>query len=132
MKLTKMKIRPFLELLAFSGIALLGCFSIVQAQQGSISISPASIDAKVKRGTSYTQNFTLTNNTDNRLRFHCSLTDFWYDENNNRLTGRPGTLPRSASAWIQFSPADVIIAPNSTATVKAVITIPQGVSASIQ
>lgn len=130
MKLTTMKIHKFLRLTAFSVIILFICFNIAQAQAASVSISPASIDAKVKRGASYTQTFTLTNNTGTRLLLHCSLTDFWYDENNTRLTGRAGTLPRSASLWIQFSPAEVVIEPNSTATVKAVITIPQNVSGS--
>ncbi len=96
-----------------------------QAQAASVAISPASIDAKVKSGSSYTQTFTLSNNTAVPLRFRCSVNDIWYDQNNNRLNGRPGTLPRSASLWMQFTPSEVIVAPHSSALVKAVITIPQ-------
>ncbi len=136
-KLTTMKTIKILRPLAYSCLILLGCLSGTQAQQpqikarqASLAVSPASVDAKVKRGASYTQNFTLTNSTGTRLKFRCSVGDFWYDENNKRLTGRAGTLPRSASLWLQFSSEEVIIEPFSSAVVKAVITVPPGVSGS--
>jgi hypothetical protein len=94
-------------------------------QQNSLGVSPASVDAKVKRGASYTETYTLSNNTATRLRFRCSVSDYWYDVNNQRVTGRPGTLPRSASPWVQFSPAEVVVEPHGQATVRAVITVPQ-------
>jgi hypothetical protein len=113
-------------LLLLAALALCSCFSYVQAQKrsASISITPASIDAKVKRGSSYTQLFTLTNSTNTRLRFKCSSADMGYDENNNRLTGRAGTLPRSASLWIEFSPTEIVIEPHSSGTVKVLVTVP--------
>lgn len=113
----------------FSSIVIiLAGFSALFAQTASVTISPASIDAKVKRGASYTQNFVITNNTPERLKFTCSFNDFWYDEKNNRLTGKAGTLPRSASLWMQFTPSEIIVEPKSSATVKAVITVPLTVS----
>lgn len=104
-------------------VLLLG-FSAVSAQQNSLGVSPASVEVKVKRGSTYTQSYTLFNNTSERLSFSCSVIDYWYDEQNKRLTGRPGTLPRSASPWVQFSPAEVIVEPHSSAVVKATITVP--------
>ena len=128
MKTNKYK---FLKLLFCSAIILAGCFNRAPAQQqASVAITPASIDTKVKRGASYTQNFTLSNNTGTRLRFRCYANDMWYDGQNKRLTGRAGTYPRSASLWMQFMPSEVIIEPRSSAVVKAVITIPQNVSGS--
>lgn len=96
-----------------------------QQQQQSLGLAPAFVDANVKRGATYVQNFTIANQTTTRLRFRCSTADYWYDEQNGKLLGRPGTLPRSASTWMQFTPAEVIIEPNSSAIVKAVISIPQ-------
>jgi hypothetical protein len=116
--------------LFFLGITLLISFGVVQAQQASIAITPASIDANIKRGASYTQKFTLTNNTDTRLRFRCSISDIWYDEQNIRMNGRAGTLPRSASLWIQFLPSEIIVEPHSAAVVRAVITVPPGATGS--
>jgi len=110
--------------------ALVQCFGYAQAQQNSVAITPASIDARVKRGAGYTQTFTLTNNTETRLHFKCSVADVWYDERNNRITGNPGTLPRSASPWVQFLPAEVVIEPRSSIAVKAIITVPLGATGS--
>jgi hypothetical protein len=106
-------------------LAVLFCsLGAAQAQQASIGVAPASVEAKVKRGSTYTQTYTLFNNTNERMRFRCSLIDYWYDENNKRLTGRPGTLPRSASLWVQFSPSELIVEAHSTASVKATISVP--------
>lgn len=106
-------------------VALLLCSaSLSRAQQNSVGVSPASIDAKVKRGSTYTQIYTLFNNTSERLRFSCSVLDYWYDENNRRVTSRPGTLPHTASLWVQFSPSELIVEPKSSANVKVIITVP--------
>lgn len=115
---------------AFLAIILMALCGAIRAQTASVAVSPASIDSKVKRGAAYTQSFTITNSTGARLRFRCSTSDMWYDEQNNRLTGRAGTLPRSASLWMQFAPSEVVVEPNSSAVVKAVITIPSNVSGS--
>ncbi len=96
----------------------------------SLGISPASIDAKVKRASSYTQNFTLSNSTNQKLRITVSLEDMWYDEQNKRLVGRPGTLPRSASPWIQLIPGEVVVEPHSSVDIKAVITVPSNAAGS--
>lgn len=112
-------------------ICLLGsCLGAAFAQQSSVGITPASVDAKVKRGASYTQNFTIVNKTGAALKFRSSVQDVWYDELNNRVTGRAGTLQRSASLWIQFSPAEFTVENNSSTVVKAVITVPPGASGS--
>jgi hypothetical protein len=125
MKMIHFKYNKSLFLLACLCAVPLSCFRSAQAQQNSIGVMPASVDARVKRGAAYTQSFTLSNNTGTRLRFRCSVEDVWYDEHNIRVTGRPGTLPRSASMWVQFSSVEVVIEPNSSAVVKAIITVPQ-------
>jgi hypothetical protein len=84
------------------------------------------MEATVKRGTTYTNTFTLSNGTNARLRVRCSVSDYWYDEHNQRVTGRAGTLPRSASLWVQFAPSEFIIEPHSSGTANAMITIPPG------
>jgi hypothetical protein len=96
-----------------------------QAHGQTLGITPALVDAKVKRGATYSQAFTISNNTGARLRLRCSVSDFWYGEHNERIDALPGTQPRSASTWVQFSPAEQVIEPNSSAVVNAVITIPQ-------
>jgi hypothetical protein len=107
-------------------IAFFACpFGLSQARGQSLSISPALVDAKVKRGVTYTKAFTVSNDTTTRLRLRCSTGDYWYGDHNERIDGEPGTLPRSASPWLQFSPAEVIIEPNTSATINAIIAVPQ-------
>jgi len=98
----------------------------VQAQ--SLGLTPATMEATVKRGGSYINAFTLSNGTNTRLRVRCSVSDYWYDEQNQRIIGRAGTLPHSASLWVQFTPSEIIIEPRSSGTVSAVITVPPGAS----
>jgi hypothetical protein len=100
----------------------------VQAQ--SLGLTPALVEAKVKRGATYTAAFSLSNNTGTRMRFRAATGDYWYDEHNSRVTGPPGTLPRSASLWVQFSPAEFVVEANSSATVKAIITVPAAANGS--
>ena len=107
-----------------SAVALSPAVVDANAKQ-SLGLTPALVDANVKRGNTYTQNFTVVNNTNTKLRFHCSVRDYWYDEHNGRLLGRPGTLPRSASLWVQFSPEDVVVDARSSATIRVIISVPK-------
>ena len=97
----------------------------VAAQAQSLGLTPAYIDATVKRGMSYKQGFTISNNTNTRLRFKCFPGDYWYNDKNEKLFGRAGTLPRSASMWVQFTPSEIIVEANASATVNVVISVPQ-------
>ena len=115
--------KPFAQFICLVAI-LLGGFALAQAQQNPPVVSPSFIEAKVKRGSAYTQTYTISNPTSERVQLSCAVMDYWYDENNNSLLGRPGTLPRSASPWVQFSPAEAIIEAHSSAEIKAIISVP--------
>ena len=102
---------------------------VAGARAQSLGISPAFVDAQVRSGATYSKDYTLTNNTGVRLRVRCSVGDYWYDERTNaRVEGRPGTLPRSASPWVQFSPAEFVIEPHGASVVRAIISVPQAAS----
>lgn len=118
--------RRLLNLLPLLCLTLFAAPGGTRAVAQSLGISPAFVDAKVKSGATYSKEYTITNNTDVRLRVRCSVGDYWYDEQTNaRVDGRAGTLPRSASPWVQFSPAEVVVEPRGAAVVKAVISVPQ-------
>jgi len=112
------------RLILIAVVTLLSYFSLASAQKISVAVTPALIDAKVSRGTSYTQKFTLSNDTGTRLRFKCSVADVWFDESNNRVSGRAGTLQRSASLWVQFSADEIVVEPHTSGTVTALVTVP--------
>lgn len=110
---------------ALCGVLLLCGFDQAQAQTESLGISPAIVEASVKRGATYNKEFFIANNTTTRLRVRFSVTDYWYGEHNERVEGRPGTLPRSASLWVQFTPSETIIEPHASRKVNAVISVPR-------
>lgn len=116
--------KPLFTVLVLAGIVF-ECFCANSAQAQSLTLAPAVLEAQVRRGATYANTFRLMNSTDARLRVHCSVNDYWYDDNNRRITGRPGTLPRSASSWIQFSSTELVLEPHSSASVKFVISVPR-------
>jgi hypothetical protein len=117
--------RNLLTLFICACASLLCGFGQTPAHGQSLGISPATFEANVKRGATYNKVYTIANNTGTRLRLHLSVGDYWYGEHNERVEGRPGTLPRSASLWVQFTPNEVIIEPHGSASVNAIITVPQ-------
>lgn len=117
--------QKFLYLFVAACLSLLSGFAD-SARAQSLGLTPAMMEATVKPGAAYTNTFSLTNATNTRLRVRCSVNDYWYDELNRRITGLAGTLPRSASNWVQFTPAEIIIEPHSSGSAKAIITIPAG------
>lgn len=119
-----MKKFTFADVLIVVAVSLLIC-TVSVAAQSSVSVTPASIDTTVKAGASYTQKFTFTNGTNERLKVSSYGADTWYDEQNERVDGAAGTLPRSASRWIQFTPSEIIVEPYASAIIQTVITVPQ-------
>lgn len=117
--------RRLLFFFASACVALL-CSIDNSVRAQSLGLTPAIMDSTVKRGGTYTNTFTLSNGTNTRLRVRCSVSDYWYDEHNQTITGRAGTLPRSASLWVQFTPSEFIIEPRSSGSVRAIITVPPG------
>lgn len=108
-----------------STFLLLGS-NLALGQQASAGVTPGSVEATVKPGSTYTQSYVLSNNGSAPLRFRASVIDYWYDANDVRVFGPAGTLPHSASNWIQFTPAEVLVGPHSSGTIKATVTIPAG------
>lgn len=106
-----------------AGFTLFAGASAAHANQ-SVAITPAFAEATVKKGATFAQKFTIANGTGTRLRFKTSVEDYWNDATNTRITGRAGTLPHSAAAWVQFSPAELLIEPNASSTFTVLITVP--------
>lgn len=107
----------------FAGLFFSAGASYALAGQ-SVAITPAFAEATVKRGATFTQKFAIANGTVTRLRFTTSVEDYWNDASNTRVTGRAGTLPHSAAAWVQFSSSGVIVEPGASSTITVVITVP--------
>jgi hypothetical protein len=106
-----------------ASLHLLACAVEARAQT-SVAMTPAFVEASVKRGTTFTRSFTISNGTGARLRFRTSVSDYGNDVNNKRVIARPGTMPYSAAAWVQFSPAEAVVEPGTSASMSVVVTVP--------
>lgn len=93
-------------------------------KNSGLGLAPALVDVSTRRGTTFSQTYTLENGTATRVRFRCSTGDFWYDANNQIVLGQSGTLPRSGALWTQFTPSEIIAEPHTSVVVKALITVP--------
>jgi len=113
-----MKTSPKLALFALFTLA-----TTISAAQ-SIGLAPAQIVSDFKPGVAFEQELSVANNGGDAVELHVQITDFWYNEKNEKVFGAPGTSPRSAANWIQFVPEKFTVAAGKSQKMKAIITPP--------
>ena len=95
-----------------------------QARAQSLGLAPAQVVEKFKPGVPFQFDLSTVNSGDTAVDMHVEITDFWYDEKNEKVFSSPGTSPRSAANWIQFVPDHFEVAPHGTQKMKAIVTPP--------
>ena len=90
----------------------------------SIGLAPAQIVTDFKPGVPFEYELSVINDGKEHVELHVQITDFWYNDKNEKLFNAPGTSPRSAANWIQFVPEKFEVAAGATQKMKAVITPP--------
>ncbi len=90
----------------------------------SIALAPAQIVEDFKPGVPFEYALTVENDGGEAVELHVQVTDFWYNEKNEKIFTAPGTSPRSAANWVQFVPERFQVAPGGTQKMKAIITPP--------
>lgn len=108
------------KLLLLQALAFFICVGTSSAQ--SIGLAPAQIEATFKPGVPFEQELSVANNGSEAVELHVRVTDFWYNDKNEKLFSAPGTSPRSAANWIQFVPEKFEVAPGGSQKMKAIIT----------
>src|SRR4029077_18220807 len=94
---TKRHLYLFAALIAFSA----GC---LPARAQSLGLAPAQVVEKFKPGVPFEFDLSTVNTGETPVDMSVEITDFWYDEKNEKVFSSPGTSPRSAANWIQFVP----------------------------
>jgi hypothetical protein len=95
-----------------------------QARAQSLGLAPAQVVEKFKPGVPFEFDLSTVNSGDTPVDMHVEITDFWYDEKNEKVFPSPGTSPRSAANWIQFVPDHFAVGPHGTQKMKAIVTPP--------
>lgn len=114
MKLISLKL-VFLALLLMAALNVFG---------QSIALAPAQIVQDFKPGVPFEYELAVQNKGSDNAELHVQITDFWYNDKNEKIFNAPGTSPRSAANWIQFVPEKFEVAGGATQKMKAVITPP--------
>lgn len=120
MKMTK-NYRELLYLL-LCGLACLAPSGQGRAQ--SLGLAPAQVVENFKPGVPFEFDLSTVNTGETPVEMHVEITDFWYNEKNEKVFTSPGTSPRSAANWIQFVPDHFEVGAHGTQKMKAIITPP--------
>jgi hypothetical protein len=107
-------------LAALAGFA--ACSLPARAQ--SLGLAPAQVVEKFKPGVPFEFDLSTVNTGETPVDMSVEITDFWYDEKNEKVFSSPGTSPRSAANWIQFVPDHFEVGPHGTQKMKAIVTPP--------
>jgi len=94
------------------------------ARAQSVGIAPAQVVQDFKPGVPFEIELASVNGDDAPVEMNVRITDFWYDEKNEKVFSVPGTSPRSAANWIQFVPEHFEIPAKGTQKMKALVTPP--------
>jgi hypothetical protein len=107
-------------------LAAIVCFAAggLQAHAQSLGLAPAQVVEKFKPGVPFEFDLSTVNTGETPVDMNVEITDFWYDEKNEKVFSSPGTSPRSAANWIQFVPDHFEVAPHGTQKMKAIVTPP--------
>lgn len=90
----------------------------------SLGLAPAQVVEKFKPGVPFEFKLATANNGDQAVEMTVHITDFWYNEKNEKVFNPPGTSARSAANWIQFVPEKFVVGPHATQDMKAIVTPP--------
>jgi hypothetical protein len=112
-------------LLRISAVALMMATGVAgTASAQSLGLAPAQVVEKFKPGVPFQIDLSTVNNGDQPAEMTVEITDFWYNEKNEKTFTTPGTSPRSAANWIQFVPNHFEVPAHGTQKMKAIITPP--------
>jgi hypothetical protein len=105
-------------------VLLLLAMASSAASAQSLGLAPAQVVQTFKPGVPFEFELSTINNGDSSVEMSVEITDFWYNDKNEKTFGVAGTSPRSAANWIQFVPEHFQVAGHGTQKMKAVVTPP--------
>jgi hypothetical protein len=116
-----MKIRT---LICTASIALVLTLGLETGRAQSLGLAPAQVVEKFTPGVPFQFELSTVNNGPTAVEMHVQITDFWFNEKNEKVFAAPGTSPHSAANWIQFVPEHFEVPPHGTQKMRAIVTPP--------
>ena len=90
----------------------------------SLSLVPAEVDQNFQPGKPFQLALVVSNGGSNAISAKVEVTDLWYDSNNQKTFGAPGSSPRSAANWIEAVPRQIEIPAHSSGKVEIIVSPP--------
>jgi hypothetical protein len=90
----------------------------------SLGLAPAEFQHRFKPGQPFQFELAVSNASRQTVVMHAVVTDFWYDEKDQKTFDRPGSSPRSAGNWSEVVPPDLTVPAGGTAKAWVVVTPP--------
>lgn len=99
--------------------------SSVSILVGQVSvIGELSQDREAKPGETYTGSIIVRNDTNELQEAKAYQTDYLFHFDGTNEYGDPGSHARSNARWVSFSPAQMVLPPQTTVTINYSVTIP--------
>lgn len=113
-------------LIAALGLLLAAAPGRTQTRQLRVQygLTPAMVVETFKPGQPFEIELAVSNGGGAPVVMRGVTMDLWYDEKSDKVFAPPGTLPRSASNWIEFVPRVITVPAQASAKVKMIVTPP--------
>lgn len=106
-------------------VTLLVCVGMAVPVAGQLSvIGELSQDRDARPGETYEGIIVVKNDTDEPQEAKVYQTDYLFYFNGTNDYGEPGTTSRSNARWVTFSPASLVVPPQSSMAVNYTVTVP--------
>jgi len=107
-------------------VALAVQASWLQAQ--SLALAPAEFQYRFKPGQPFQFEIGVSNSSDKPMMMRANVTDLWYNENNDKVFGAPGSSPHSAANWMEVVPPQITVPAGGSEKVRVIVTPPMQAS----
>ncbi len=108
----------------FAGVLLI---AQVHAQT-TIGLAPGMVVQNFKPGQPFQIEIAVSNSTSAPIQMRGTITDFWYNERNEKTFDPTSSSPQSAASWMEVVPRTFTIQPKSDFRVKVIVTPPSNAS----
>ena len=95
----------------------------------NLDVSPLRVTVQMSAGAEYTNAVEVSNSGDEPVRMVAYVEDWVLDEVGTPMFYDAGALPVSCSPWVDSAPADFLLEPGETETVRFSVRVPEGVPA---
>lgn len=102
--------------------------AIAAASQTTIGLAPAMVMEDFKPGQSFEMDFNIANGTSVPMQMHGSISDWWYNQKNDKIFSPASAAPYSAANWMEVVPRTFVVPANGTFRFKVIVTPPPTVT----